>query len=587
MKLPAARLATAVLTALVLALAVPAVSSASAVLDFEPSPVSFSDVGIHDQGQTQNVKVANHGDEDASLEGFSATYPFYIDYNATDCDDIGGNLHQGWSCNLAVGFDPDNPGPASGEATIDYFDGGGPSAATVPLSGSGARGTLQADSVNFNTQPYFYGGQQQQLDISNSSPYTVLGGSATVVGPDSSSFSVAWSGCNGNLVQQWQSCSLGVQFNGGAPGSYEAELEFSNDGTDDPLVVPLEVEVLRGPVASIDPSELDFGVVEVGAEAAPRSLTVTNVGDFPLEVQQMLIISGTPKSFPVSSDSCSRQLVMPGGECEMTIGFEPDRRGERNGSVFLISNTPEPVNTVSLLGEGMSRPDGSVRLTHEARVGVPLLCLTSGYREVDTVSYRWLRDGTPVPGEEEQVYVPAAGDAGAVLSCEVTAVNEIGSQTVTSAPSATVAAAEPGPQGPERLRRVGAAPSLFTTFTGSGARGYTLHVVSRNGLNEVHSSLSHLRIRAGRASGFVRARGPYGVRRLSLRGSSSVGGSGIVATLARRTIEVRALPRWTTSVTVGLRPGVIVGRRGRVRTTALVGEQSQPASASGRLTRLP
>ena len=379
--------------------------------------------------------------------------PFFIDYDGSECDDIGGFLPQGAACNLAVGFGPQEAGPESGEATIEYFDAGGPAVATVLVSGNGVRGTLQAGSVNFNTQPYFYGGQQQQLNISNGSPYTVVGGSATITGPDASSFSVPWTGCQGNYLQPGQNCSLGVQFEPGAPGTYEAQVEFSNDGTTDPLVVPLQVEVLQGPIASIDPGEVDFGPVEVGSATAPESLIVTNVGDFPLQIQQMLIISGSPQVFPVSSDECGGRVVMPGDECEVAIGFQPDKAGERYASVFLISNTPQPVNVVSLLGEGQFKPAGSARLTNQAKVGVPLVCLTSGYREVDALSYRWLSDGDSIPGEEQSVYVPVAGDAGSLLSCEVEAVNAIGSQIVTSASVGGGRRRGPGPDGPDRRER--------------------------------------------------------------------------------------------------------------------------------------
>ena len=68
---------------------------------------------------------------------------------------------------------------------------------------------------------------------------------------------------------------------------------------------------------------------------------------------------------------------------------------------------------------------------------------------------------------------------------------------------------------------------------------------------------------------------------------ASVGGSGTMLSLSRRAIEVGALPRGVTSVIVALRHGTVVGRGGRIRTTAFVGERSEPASTMGLFTRLP
>jgi hypothetical protein len=189
-------------------------------------------------------------------------------------------------------------------------------------------------------------------------------------------------------------------------------------------------------------------VVAVGSAADPEVFTVTNEGDFPLQVQQLLIISGSPQNFPVSDDLCSGNVLMPGDECEVTIGFEPGKAGERYASVFLISNSPQPVSVVSITGEGMLVPDGSVELTNQAKAGVPLVCLTSGYREVDSLAYQWLRDGDAIQGETRSTYVPVDTDVGTTLSCRVTATNAVGVQTVASTPSAAVATADLGPQGP-------------------------------------------------------------------------------------------------------------------------------------------
>jgi hypothetical protein len=228
-----------------------------------------------------------------------------------------------------------------------------------------------------------------------------------------------------------------------------AQLEIVNSGSASPLVVPLEVTALNGPKAVITPSGgIEFPVTELGTAAVTQQVTIANDGDAPLQIQQLLIISGTPQTFPITNDSCTLVEIAPGDECEITVGFVPTKVGERNASIFLITNTPGPVTTAALSGEGMVAPSGAVALTSVAKVGVPIACLRSGYGGADSLSFRWLRGATTIPGETQSVYVPTDGDVGSTLTCELTAENPVGTQTIASAPSAAVLAASPGPQGP-------------------------------------------------------------------------------------------------------------------------------------------
>ena len=441
------RLSIALFTALSLLLVLPALASADTQLEAEPTSASFGTVGINEPAGSQSIKIKNVGGEAAVLIGLSVPFPYGIDSGSSDCDDIP-LIEPSFSCNLQVLFDPLSAGLAEGVINFGYMDLAGPHQLEVPVAGTGVAGTLEGGTVTFNTQPYFYGSQQQQVNIANVTPYTVIGGNATITGPDAGLFGISYSNCNGSNINAFQNCQVGVNFNPTEAGTFEAQLEVENDGTVSPVVVPLSVEALEGPKAQISPDGIDFGPVEVGTSAPNQKLTVTNTGDFPLQVQQLLVISGTPAAFPLSEDGCTMQILNPAEECEVTVGFSPSRTGERFASIFMISNTPSPVNAVTINGEGLNVPDGTVSTTSQAKVGVPIFCIDRGFPDTDTVSYEWLRDSDPIAGATDSVYVPVAADVGHTLSCRVTAENPVGEQTITSDPSAAVAAADPGPQGP-------------------------------------------------------------------------------------------------------------------------------------------
>ena len=440
-------LVTALLAIASLMLALPALASAAGVLESDVTSLEFPETGIHDNSSQLSAKITNSGDENAALEGVSAESPFSIDGGNSDCDD-NPTLGPGASCNLVVRFAPGAVGPKTGNAVLLYNDSVEAQALSIPLAGSGATGTLGASGPTFNSQPYYFGGQQQGVSVFNSSGFTVIAEGATITGANAANFSINSSGCNGNFLAPGNNCGLGIQFNPGGPGTYVAQLEITNSGTASPLLVPLEVTALNGPKAVVTPGEIEFPVTKVGTAAATRQVVIANAGDAPLQIQQLLVISGTPQTFPITNDACSLVEIAPGDDCEVTIGFEPAKAGERNASIFLITNTPGPVTTAALSGEGMAVPNGSVALSSQARVGVPMICVTSGYRESDSLSFTWLRGVTAITGETQSVYVPTATDVGSSLSCEVIATNSVGTQTVLSAPSAGVLAADSGSQGP-------------------------------------------------------------------------------------------------------------------------------------------
>jgi hypothetical protein len=443
----ARRAATAFLASLLLLAAIPALAAAAGSLQAETTPLAFPDTGIHDPSTVQNTKITNVGDENATIESVSVALPFSVDGGASECDD-NPVLAPGASCNLVVRFGPLIVGPAAATVVVQYNDSEAAQALEIGVSGSGATGTIAASSPSFSPQPFYFGGQQQQVNVSNPTPFTVIAESATIAGPDAGAFNINFSACNGNFLAPGNNCGLDIQFNPTAAGSYVAELLIANSGTVDPLVVPLVATALSGPKAVINPGNVEFGTVKVGSAAASEQVSITNEGDFPLQIQQLLIMSGTPQSFPVSNDQCSQKEVNPGDSCEITVGFAPTKAGERNASVFVISNTPGPVTTSALTGEGMLAPAGSVALSSQAQVGAPIICLTSGYRDADELSYRWLRGASAIPGETQLVYVPGDADVGSTISCEVSALNLVGAQIVTSLPSAPVSAAAAGPQGP-------------------------------------------------------------------------------------------------------------------------------------------
>jgi hypothetical protein len=412
-------------------LAAPSFAAAAGDLTPNPTQLDLGTQGIH-QGSTpsQSVKFENLTGADLSVSSVSIVGTDAANFNSNnDCSFV----MDGTSCGVSVAFNPTTPGPKS--AQIELVDDNG--TVIVPLSGAGATGTLSGSSPSFDPQPYFFGGQERDANISNFSAFAVASTNATIAGPDATSFSIGFNGCQ-FVLNPGNNCNVGVNFNPSGAGTYNAKLELSNDGTVNPLVIPLSATALAGPNAVISPAQARFGDVAIGSASAPWAFTIENAGDYPLQIQQIFVLSGTPQLFPISADSCSAHVLSPATSCQLTVGFHPNGTGEREGTVFVISNENGPVETASFSGYGVASPNGAATVAGVAAAGSPLTCIPSGYTDGTTFAYQWQKDGNPFDETGSKV-TPTDADVGTRFSCRISATNSVGSQTVASAKSAPIA----------------------------------------------------------------------------------------------------------------------------------------------------
>jgi hypothetical protein len=79
-------------------------------------------------------------------------------------------------------------------------------------------------------------------------------------------------------------------------------------------------------------------------------------------------------------------------------------------------------------------------ITGTKQVGQTLTCSTGTWSKSPTLAYQWRRDGSAIAGATTATRLLAAGDAGALMSCTVTATKNGVSVDATSAPTTAIAA---------------------------------------------------------------------------------------------------------------------------------------------------
>jgi uncharacterized delta-60 repeat protein len=151
--------------------------------------------------------------------------------------------------------------------------------------------------------------------------------------------------------------------------------------------------------------------------------------------------------------------------------------------------------------------------------GQPLTCAPGTWSGADAFDFLWLRDGAPLFGAITSTYVPLTSEAGATLSCRVTARNGGGSATATSA-GVVVFVPPPAPPAPPAPPR-------------RAARAQTVPVSAF--VRVTRTGVARVRLRC-RARGVARCRG----RLTLIRGDRGLGARRFaIPAGATRTVRVR------------------------------------------------
>ncbi|RVI58530.1 hypothetical protein CN189_26150 [Sinorhizobium meliloti] len=92
---------------------------------------------------------------------------------------------------------------------------------------------------------------------------------------------------------------------------------------------------------------------------------------------------------------------------------------------------------------GIGAPENSVlpAISGTAQVGQTLTSTTGTWSGSPTFARQWKAGGVAISGATAATYVPVVGDVGKVITVTVTATNDSGSVSATSAPTAAVIAA--------------------------------------------------------------------------------------------------------------------------------------------------
>lgn len=116
---------------------------------------------------------------------------------------------------------------------------------------------------------------------------------------------------------------------------------------------------VSGPVATLFPSTMDFGGVNVGTTSATRTISVVNTGGAQLGIMG-ISITGTNAADFRETNTCGATLAV-NQNCTVSITFTPLAAGARSAALSVSDSAPGTPQTAPLTGQGLT-PQPAVTL---------------------------------------------------------------------------------------------------------------------------------------------------------------------------------------------------------------------------------
>ena len=300
-------------------------------LALDPPAAVFADSFVGDTSPALTFTLTNDGKKAATIEKIAISGQHPADFAIAD-NGCPNTLGVGGECDVSVVFTPQADGERTAELVVsaDDFD--------EPELGAALSGTATIAPRTLTVQ------------VLPSPGGVVTGAGLTCPGdcvktfPNTVDAVLQLDVAEGYEYVSWNGCD---QVEGTA-----CHLTLEADRT---VVVVLSKQT---PSIAVQPVLLEFGDIEVGQQSAPLQVTVTNLGNWDLELGEALIDGLFAADFAVLDDQCSNSSLAPQESCAVDVRFAPTDRSLRGATLHLPNGDKlHPSAAVALVGRGQQDID--------------------------------------------------------------------------------------------------------------------------------------------------------------------------------------------------------------------------------------
>ncbi len=141
----------------------------------------------------------------------------------------------------------------------------------------------------------------------------------------------------------------------------------SNIIGDDLAITALSVQecasTLAGPGLSLSLTNVAFPDTVVAAESAAQAVVLTNTGDSPLNITNVVIAGVNAAEFELdpAASTCAA-AVAPSATCTLSVKFKPASLGAKTASLDITSNATPALQSVPLAGNAIAAPAAEIEV---------------------------------------------------------------------------------------------------------------------------------------------------------------------------------------------------------------------------------
>ena len=298
-------------------------------VSLDPASIAFGTQEVRIASAPTTVTITNTGVDQLNVAAISVPAPFT---QTNNCASVG----PGMTCEAIVRFEPQTPGPYTGDLTVTSDAPGSPHALHLTGQGAPPAVTVAPLSLSFNGP----------IDATQTAPVTITNNGTlafTLTSIDASAPYTQTNNCG--TVAPGGVCTIQVSFVPVAAAQVTGTLTIVDSNHSNPNIVPLTGTGIV-PTASVSTGQVRFGPQPVGTSSNAISVTLTNLAAGPLRVPSVEI-SGEGFTF---TTTCA--IVPAAGSCVAAVTLSPGIAGTRTGVLTFHTNATQPDFSVNLIGIG-------------------------------------------------------------------------------------------------------------------------------------------------------------------------------------------------------------------------------------------
>jgi probable HAF family extracellular repeat protein len=284
-------------------------------------PQNGLDVGAEPVGATSDtytVKLTNSGEAPLLVHRTSVAGENGSEFSVTDLGGV--TIPAGEARVITVYFTPTARGRRNATLVVDCNAPQSP--VQMPLTGVGLAPELRVSptAVDFGKEPVGLSGPLAVL-LQNTGDAPLLVRGASFTGPNAAEFTLASSLGPAESLQPGDIILLNVRFSPVATGNRAASLVIDSDAASGPATIAL-TGVGAAPLLVLNATGLVFSLHPAADGSSTQTLTLTNNGDAPLNIDKLSLSGPSAGSFQIVSDTGEKSLA-PGASRTVTLAFSP------------------------------------------------------------------------------------------------------------------------------------------------------------------------------------------------------------------------------------------------------------------------